>query len=191
VDLSDRVAYNNHDLDDGLTAGLLDPEEVREVRIVDEAFRGVDARHPGLPEPLRKYNAIVWLINWSVTDVIRESSAAIERAGIRTISDVRACREPLIRFSHEGQERQEELHEFLSANFYDHYRVARMQEKAKTFLSQMFREYVRKPRSLPPEARRSAEREGLHRAVCDHIASMTDREAQTEWLRLFQPFERV
>jgi dGTPase len=191
VDVADRIAYNHHDLDDGLTAGILDPEEVRGVAIVDRAFRVVDERWPRLPDPLRKSNAVVWLINEAVTDLIRHTERTLGEAGVGSVADVRSRADPLVAFSPEGAERQESLHRFLFAKFYSHWRVARMQEKAKRLLREIFGEYLGKSRLLPPDVLRAAEAWGPERAVCDYIASMTDREAQGEYLKLFHPFERV
>ena len=140
---------------------------------------------------MRNYNAIVWLINWAVTDVIHHARDAIDAAGFRSVGDVRGWPDPVVSFSAEGQDHQEELHLFLYDHFYNHYRVARMQEKAKRFLQELFLEYVAHPRSLPPEVQEAGRSEGLHRAICDHIASMTDRRAQGEYMKLFHPFERV
>jgi dGTPase len=191
ADLADRIAYNNHDLDDGLTAGILTTEQVREVPIVDRAFTEVEARHPGIKGRLKNHNAIIWLINWAVTDVLTNTSRELEASAIGSVADVRAAASRLVAFSDEGQARQEELHRFLFKSFYSHYRVARMQEKAKRFLTRLFEEYAQNPRSLPPEVQERGETDGLPRAICDYIASMTDRKAQGEYLKLFQPFERV
>lgn len=191
ADLADRIAYNNHDLDDGLTAGILSPKEVRSVPIVDRAFVEVEARHPGISARLKNHNAIIWLINWAVTDVLTNTSREIETSGVTSVAEVRAAANPLVAFSEEGQAWQEELHRFLFKAFYSHYRVARMQEKAKRFLTRLFNEYELNPRSLPPDVQERGEEEGLPRAICDYIASMTDRGAQGEYLKLFQPFERV
>jgi dGTPase len=191
ADLSDRIAYNNHDLDDALTAGILSSEQVREVPIVDRAFSEVDARHPGIRGRLRNHNAIIWLINWAVTDVLTHTSRQIEESGIATVDEVRSAAAPLVSFSPEGQAHQEDLHRFLYRSFYSYYRVARMQEKAKRFLTRLFEQYVKSPRVLPPEVQERGAEEGFPRAVCDYIASMTDRKAQGEYLKLFQPFERV
>jgi dGTPase len=191
ADLADRIAYNNHDLDDGLTAGILTPEQVREVPIIDRAFTEVESSHPNISGHVKNHNAIIWLINWAVTDVLVTTVKNIEESGISTIDEVRAAASPLVAFSPEGQERQEELHRFLFSSFYSHYRVARMQEKAKRFLTRLFREYEKNPRSLPPDVQDRGEIESYPRAVCDYIASMTDRRAQGEYLKLFQPFERV
>ena len=191
ADLADRIAYNNHDLDDGLTSGILVEEQVRTVGIVDQAFREVERKHPGLTGQVRIYNAIVWLINWAVTDVVEQSAPGIEDAGLASVDDVRASRDRLVRYSDAGEEHQEELHRFLSESFYDHYRVARMQEKAKRFLTELFEEYLAKPRSLPPEVQEAGREDGFHRAICDYMASMTDRQALGEYRKIFHPFERV
>ncbi len=191
ADLADRIAYNNHDLDDGLTAGILSPEQVREVPIVDRAFSEVEARHPGIGGRIRSNNAIIWLINWAVTDVLTHTSRQTESSGIASVTEVRAAAAPLVSFSEEGQAYQEALHRFLFDSFYSHYRVARMQEKAKRFLTRLFKEYELNPRSLPPDVQERGAEDGLPRAICDYIASMTDRKAQGEYLKLFQPFERV
>ncbi|MEN8149814.1 MAG: deoxyguanosinetriphosphate triphosphohydrolase [Planctomycetota bacterium] len=191
ADLADRIAYNNHDLDDALTAGILTEEKARGASMVDDAFRAVDERHPGLGGQVRYYNAIVMLIDECVTDVLTNSARRIAELGLETVEDVRACAGAVISFSPKGDERQEELHRFLHANFYNHFRVARMQEKAKRFLSELFHAYVTNPRILPDEVQEEADREGVHRAACDWIASMTDRQAQGEYVKVFQPFERM
>jgi len=191
ADLADRIAYNNHDLDDALTAGILTEEKAREVTVVDEAFRSAEETHPGLGGQVRYYCAIVRLINGCVTDVLTNTAAKIEELGLETIEDVRAGGDPVVSFSPDGHERQEELHRFLYRNFYNHYRVARMQEKAKRFLAELFGAYLANPRILPDGVRAAGEEEGLPRAVCDYIASMTDRQAQGEYVKVFQPFERM
>ena len=159
--------------------------------MVDEAFRSVEEKHPGLGGQVRYYNAIVMLINECVTDVLTHSARRISELGLESVEDVRACPEAVVSFSPEGDARQEELHRFLHANFYNHYRVARMQEKAKRFLGELFAAYVTNPRILPGEVQEAADREGIHRAACDWIASMTDRQAQGEYVKVFQPFERM
>jgi len=191
ADLADRIAYNNHDLDDALTAGIMSVDRVREVPIVDRAFTEVERRYPDLTGRVKHYNAIVWLINWAVTDVLTESARGIAEAGLDSIEAVRNAKDRIISFSEDGQKQQVALHRFLFENFYNHYRVARMQEKAKRFLTELFREYLERPRSLPPEIQEAGGAEGLPRAICDYIASMTDRQAQGEYLKLFHPFERV
>jgi dGTPase len=191
ADLSDRIAYNNHDLDDALTAGILTEARAREASVVDEAFRSVDEKHPGLAGQVRYYNAIVRLINGCVTDVLENTARQIAALGLASVEDVRACHEPVVSFSPEGHTKQEELHHFLHRNFYNHHRVARMQAKARRFLAELFEAYLEDPRVLPDDVRISGEEEGLPRAVCDYIASMTDRQAQGEYVKLFQPFERM
>jgi len=191
ADLADRIAYNNHDLDDALTAGILTEGRAREASVVDEAFRSVEAQHPGLSGQVRYYNAIVRLINWCVTDVLMNTAARIGELGLLTVGDVRACHESVVSFTPDGHEKQEELHRFLHRNFYNHFRVARMQAKARRFLAELFEAFLDDPRVLPDDVQEAGAREGLPRAVCDYIASMTDRQAQAEYVKLFQPFERM
>ena len=123
--------------------------------------------------------------------LFRTSWAAIEQSGLGSAADARARTKEVVAFSAEGQEKQEELHRFLYDSFYNHYRVVRMQEKAKRFLTELFTEYAKNPRSLPPDVQEAGEEVGRHRAICDYIASMTDRKAQGEYVKLFHPFERV
>ncbi len=191
ADLADRIAYNNHDLDDGLTSGILTEDAMRGITIVDRAFRAVEERYPGLSGPVRNHSAIVWLINWAVTDLIDHTARELDRRGLASVEEVRACPDPVVGFSPEVDELQEELHQGLFELFYNHYRVARMQEKAKRFLQELFHEFLANPRILPPRVQRAAREAGLHQAVCDYVAAMTDREAQGEYIRIFHPFERV
>ena len=196
ADVCDAIAYNNHDLDDGLTSGILTEAQVREIEIVDRAFAAVDADHPRLKPKgsagrVRTYGAIVRLIDAAVTDLIESTLAKLGTERIETIDDVRASRVALVTFSPEMATGQADLHAMLFRDFYRHYRIARMQEKARRFLTELFNAYVECPVTLPPEVQAAAEEEGVERAVCDYIASMTDRRAQDEYVKLFHPFERV
>jgi dGTPase len=191
ADICDAIAYNNHDLDDGLTSGILAEKDVRQVELVDLAFAEADQHHPNTRGPVRIYHAVVHLINRAVTGLIEATLARLNDANVTSVDDVRAARGPLVGFSEEMARRQGELHAFLLENFYRHYRVVRMQTKARRLLSELFAEYVRNPDALAPEVRERAEEDGIRRAVCDLIAGMTDREAQSEHLRLFHPYERV
>jgi dGTPase len=115
----------------------------------------------------------------------------IESRGIRTVGDVRSCPEDLVRFSGEMTALKEEMQAFLRENLYQHYRTLKMSEKAKRFIAEIFREYQRSPRQLPPSFQALIASEGRERVICDYIAGMTDRFCQDEYKRLFHPFERV
>jgi dGTPase len=187
ADTADRLAYNHHDLDDGLTSGILAEREVRELPHIDAAFAAVDADCPGLPQRVRINQAFIRLMNESVSDLVTATSARLGDAKIRSVEDVRSANEPLVAFSDAGAKRHEQMHAWLYARFYSHWKVARMQETAKRFLRTVFQAYVENPRTLPPEVAERRESEGLHRAVCDFVASMTDRELHGEYRRIALP----
>ena len=187
ADRADRLAYNHHDLDDALTAGLLREAEVREVPHIDAAFRAVDERTPGMPFQLRVNQVFIRLMNAAVTDLVEETARRLADAAPGSTGDVRDHADELVAFSAAGAERHQSMHEFLYARFYCHWRVARMQENAKRFLTQVFEYFRDHPRTLPDEARQRIEEEGLHRAVCDHVAAMTDRQLYDEYRRLLLP----
>jgi len=187
ADTADRLAYNHHDLDDGLTSGILAEREVRELPHIDAAFAAVDADAPGLPQRVRINQAFIRLMNESVSDLVASTSSRIERSGVKTVEDVRRSTTPLVAFSDAGAKRHEEMHAWLFARFYSHWKVARMQEAAKRFLRTVFVAYVENPRTLPPDVAERAKSEGVHRAVCDFVASMTDRELHAEYRRIALP----
>ena len=187
ADTADRLAYNHHDLDDGLTSGILSERDARSVPHVDAAFVEVDAISPGLPHRVRINQVFIRLMNQQVSDLVEATSARLSSSGVASVADVRAAHDPLVVFSEGGRQRHEELHRWLFAHFYSHWKVARMQETAKRFLRTVFGYYVENPRTLPPEVAERLEPDGLHRAVCDFVASMTDRELHTEYRRIAMP----
>jgi dGTPase len=187
ADIADRLAYNHHDLDDGLTSGILAESTARSLPHVDAAFEAVDRNHPGLPFPLRVNQVFITLLNAAVTDLVQESSrrlAALTEPGVEA---VRRTTEPLIAFSCEGAALHQELHECLFEAFYCHWRVARMQENAKRYVTTVFEYHADHPRTLPPHAAERIETDGAHQAVCDHVAAMTDRELSGEYRRIILP----
>jgi len=191
VDLCDSIAYDNHDIDDGLKSGYLTVDGLMEVPLFRDAWNAVKARHPEQEMRILTRQTVRYLINQTVTDLIETSSQSLQKHRIDSIEAVRTTKEPLIRFSSEMEENKREMSSFLFDNLYRHYRVARMAEKSKRFVTELFLEYVRHPIQLPPRYQKSAERDGLERTVCDYIAGMTDRYAQEEYQRLFLPFERT
>ena len=187
ADRADRLAYNHHDLDDALTSGLLRESDVRQVPHLDEAFAAVDATTAGLPFQLRVNQVFIRLMNEAVTDLVTETTSRLTDAAPSTIADVRSADHNLVGCSQEGTRRQQELHEFLFASFYSHWKVARMQENAKRYIRAVFDYFAENPRTLPPAPRARIETEGLHRAVCDHVAEMTDRQLCDEYRRIILP----
>src|SRR5262245_40766285 len=123
ADTADRLAYNHHDFDDALTSGLLGEREVRELPHVDAAFAAVDATSPGLPQRVRINQAFIRLMNQAVSDVVASTSKRLADLKIRTLDDVRRAHEPLVVFSDDGARRHDEMHRWLFARFYSHWKV--------------------------------------------------------------------
>ncbi|MBN1441827.1 MAG: deoxyguanosinetriphosphate triphosphohydrolase [Planctomycetes bacterium] len=191
ADVADSLAYDTHDIDDGLRAGFLGLEDLRSVRLWHLAEDQVRGKHPRAADHLVVARSVSLLIDRQVRDLVESTHRRLEAARIDSVERVRSHRGPLVGFSDEMQEMKRELQGFLLERLYHHYRTHRMAEKAKRFLRAMFDEYVRDPRQIPPHHQSRAEEEGVHRAVCDYLAGMTDRFCQEEYQRLFQPFERI
>ena len=187
VDAADRIAYNAHDLDDGLTSGLLDEERLDEVDLWREARGAVERRYPDLDDGTRRYHTVRTLIDQAVTDLLDASVARLAEAAPGTAAEAAAIEPPLVAASTAMEQGQAELARFLHDNFYNQYRVTRMRKKASRFIREMFATLIDDPGQLPPAARAWCDDEGLHRGVCDYIAGMTDREAMLEYNRLFHP----
>jgi len=125
------------------------------------------------------------------TDAIAASQQAIQESGVASLDKVRVAPRRLIGLSAGLVPKVDELETFLLGRVYRHYRVVRMMTKARRFITLIFEAYRSNPDQLPPKYQAQAETEGLPRAICDYIAGMTDRYAQDEYQRLYEPFERV
>jgi dGTPase len=191
VEAADSIAYDNHDLEDSLNAGILTPERLAGVDLWREALAEVRSRYPTVSHRETWYQAKRFLINLEVGDLIRASHERIAAAAPADRREAVQRARNLIGFSEAMQARKEELGSFLFDNVYRHYRVARMASKAKRFIAELFAAYVADARQLPPEYQERCAEEGVHRVACDYIAGMTDRYAQDEYTKLFHPFERV
>lgn len=191
VELADSIAYVSHDLDDALSAGILSPDTYNNVTLLAEIHSDVCARYNGL-SPRHKRNEIVRaLINLFVTDLCKNTLARIQAGNIQTLEDIRNAPDNMVSLSAETMTRKQELSDYLMKHVYQHYRVVRMTNKARHFITELFNAYITDPRQLPPYYQQWVEQEGLHQGVCDYIAGMTDRYAQDECQKLFEPFERV
>jgi dGTPase len=193
VDLADSTAYNHHDLDDGLRSGILDLHDLAtEVplfgRCLESAVRDIGSGN----ESDVRLVAINRIVKAMIADLIETSRAKLAAASpADSLAARNDSRAPLIAFSI-GMERDLEiLQEYLFTKFYRHYRVVRMMDKAKRLLAALFDAYVERPELLPPEFQAWADREGIQRAVCDYLAGMTDRYAEQDYRKLFDPSERV
>ena len=192
--LADEIAYNNHDVDDGLRSGFITLEPLQGITLFREALAEVNARYPGLDEKRVRHEVIRRMINRLVTDLIESSREAITQAAPENLEAVRAQDRPLIRFSPRIREYNLELKGFLRQHLYRHHRVRRMTAKAARVLKALFAAYMEDPALLPPEHEHKARRlaadtgeAGRARAVADYLAGMTDRFAIAEYGRLFDP----
>ncbi len=191
VDIADSIAYDNHDIDDSLKAGLITESGLQEVELWRYAKEKVREQYSNLTKEMENLHTIKYLIDMEVTDLITHTQYMIEKMKIKTTDDVQNCKERLVSFSPEISKKKLELQEFLQQNAYSHYRVVRMADKAKRFVEELFNAFIENPMQLPPEYQKWIEEAGLYQGVCDYIAGMTDRFAQDEYLKLFYPYERV
>ncbi len=191
VNLADEIAYNNHDLDDGLTAQLITEDGLKEVKLWDEAYREIERNFSQSDQERRKYQTIRFLINLQVTDLITETEKTLKDLKVQSMEGVRNAPRLLVSFGRRMNERNQELKNFLLKHLYQHYRVVRMREKARRFIRELFHLYLTRPNQLPPGTQKKLKEESPARVVCDYIAGMTDRFALDEYNKLFEPYERV
>ena len=191
ADISDEIAYNNHDIDDGLSSGMLTPDMMSGVTLWREAFESVVKDFPRESFKVHKAQTIVRIINRQVTDLVESLLKAIGESGIESVEDVRAVGKNIASFSTEMVEMNRELKEFLYANLYRHNRVTRMSIKARRIINDIFKAYESEPLLMTPDHIAEMEEKGKYRTICDYIAGMTDRFAIEEHQRLFDPMEKV
>lgn len=192
--LADEIAYNTSDLDDGLRSNILDPEAVVNLGIAQQVLASLgEPPQSNLRNNMLRYRFIRRLVGMEVSDVMRATQRNLELAGAQTLTDLRNLPHNVADYSPEFQALNSELKRYLFDCFYRHYRVVRMASKAERLLSDLFDAYVEQPLQLPTELQQRAQEhpEGLHRVVCDYLASMTDRYAIQEHKRLFDPEERA
>ena len=185
ANLADEIAYNNHDIDDGLRSGLLSTEQLEQVGLFLRYQSEVHKQFPGI-SGRRTINEIVRrMINALVVDLIENSRKNIQEAGVNSIADVRNA-QPLIAFSNPMKQEAQELKRFLRTNLYQHYQVNRMTSKARRIITDLFGIFMSEPQLLPNDYQ--LQNEDIHlqaRKVADYIAGMTDRYAMREYRRLF------
>ena len=198
ANLADEIAYNNHDVDDGIRAQLLTVDALRETRMFRRQYEAVVARHPSLNDRVMVHEIIRRMINHIVSDLIRTTQSHIAHAKPGSIDEVRASAKALAALSDECREEHLELKEFLREHVYRHYKVLRMTAKARRVVRELFEAFFTDITLMPPEHRDQALRAeaaypgaGRARTVADYIAGMTDRYAILEHARLFDPAERT
>ncbi|HYD94274.1 MAG TPA: deoxyguanosinetriphosphate triphosphohydrolase [Noviherbaspirillum sp.] len=188
ANLADEIAYNNHDIDDGLRSGLLTMAQLDEVDFYARHRTEVARNYPGISGRRAIHETIRRMINALIVDLITASRARIDAAKLESFDDVREA-PPLITFSDEMNREAAQLKRFLRQNLYQHYQVNRMTSKARRIIRELFEAFMLEPRLLPPDYQVAASTEGsVHRQarkVADYIAGMTDRYAMREHRRLF------
>jgi dGTPase len=190
VDFVDEIAYNNHDVDDGLASGMFAVDEIRSVALFREAHDAALA--DGLQDTrLQRHHVVRRIINRCTQDLLEETLRQLQEAKVGGVDDVRRAGRRLVAYSPAMAEEVRELKAFLLKHMYRHWRVVRMGDKAGRILRDLFHSYASEPLQLPPWFQERIEHQGLHRVVCDYIAGMTDRYAVDEHSRLFDPMVRV
>ncbi len=186
--IADDIAYNNHDVDDGLQAGLFQLEDLAEVPLIGPAIASVRADYPGVDARMLRLEAVRRMIGEMIGDVIAVTRAGAEAAGLPSPEAVRSLGRQLVRFSPDMLEDLTSLRAFLHARMYRHFRVNRTRSQARRILAQMFELFMEEPQTLPTDwflRAEGLEGAALARIVCDYIAGMTDRFAIEEHRRLF------
>jgi dGTPase len=184
ADLADEIAYTNHDLDDGLRAGLLRRESLDALALWRETCEEVAQRIGPAPERVLLAQVIVALINRLVTDLVQATAARLEATGVASPDEVRRTPERLVAFSPEIEKAALELKACLAREFYQHPRVLQLGARAERILGDLFQAYRRDPGLLPANVRERAADDGELRAIADYVAGMTDRFAIDEHARL-------
>jgi len=189
VEAADRIAYDSHDLDDGLAMHLLSAEELASLDMFRQAETDFawDLVNLTLDQKVRR--VVKLLIEMMVRDVLMVTEREIRDAGIRSVDDVRAAPRRLVHFSQGLERKVMQVEGYLMDRVYRNHRVMRMTTKAQRFLKQMLEIYAGDLRQLPPTYQAYAEEFGVKRAVADYVAGMTDRFAMDEYRKLFDPFE--
>ncbi len=191
IDLADEIAYNNHDIDDGLKAGYIALDELQGLSLWRETWNVVAAKFPVLDRQRHIHQTISHLIGALIDDLVRTTGEQLTRASIDSLDAVRRQPRRLVALSDEMRSKNNELKVFLRKKLYRHYKVERMRVKAERILRALFADYRQTPTLLPYEVQEKFSPHGMERTICDYIAGMTDRYAMEEYKRLHEPYERV
>lgn len=183
ANLADEIAYNNHDVDDGLRSGLITLEQLEAVPIFAHKRQVVEEAYPGIGGRRLIHETIRRMVNMMAVDLIEQTRSNIAGAGVSTLDDVRAAPK-LVAYSPDLLPALRVLKTFLRDNLYHHYQVLRMTDKARRIIQDLFGAFMNDPRLLPPQYQLMA-RTDKPRAIADYIAGMTDRYAMREHRRLF------
>lgn len=187
--IADDIAYNNHDLDDGLRAGLFTVDDICDLPIVGECFAAVDEKYPNLDPLRRRHEALRRVFGVMVEDVLVTSRSLLAASGAQSAQGIRELDAPVIQFSNGLFRDLKQIREFLFENMYRHWTVRRMRRKAAQIVVDIFDIFMDDPGMMPPEWKAAAQGDETHRArvIADYIAGMTDRFALQEHAKLTDP----
>ncbi|MEM9952000.1 MAG: deoxyguanosinetriphosphate triphosphohydrolase [Chloroflexota bacterium] len=189
ADVADELAYNAHDLDDGLHVGLLTPHQLKDLEIWQILCDRLGWSKPVLTE-IDRHRFVRELVGIMVGDVLATTNQRLQDLSIQSVDDVIHQRDNVVEYSAEQKRQNRELKDFLYQNMYYHYRIVRMKNRADNFLGRLFETFVLKPSQLPPDYQARINKQGVHRVVADYIANMTDRSALLEYRQIFDPMMR-
>jgi len=191
VNLADEIAYNCHDIEDGLRSGFFDESELSQLDIWNKVTAILREKYPSLDRDTFWYQCIRLLIDLFIRDLVQSTEERLNSSNFKSSEEIRALHEDVAVFSPQMQLWKKELNRFLHSQFYTHYKILRMQYKANRLLRDLFQEYVRRPSQLPPgvQKRLSEDNDRPERIICDYIAGMTDRFALDEHRKVFLPYE--
>jgi dGTPase len=192
--IADDIAYNNHDMEDGIRAGLFSLDDLREIALVNTVINLVDEAHPVLEEKRRVHEVIRRIINRLVTDVVATTKQNVAVYNLKNIEDVRSAGKLLVHFSEETEANHKQLKAFLMKHMYRHYTVNRASSKARRVVKELFTFFHSEPECLPYEWGKHMDKMdndvSRARLISDFIAGMTDRFALTEHQRIFDVWKR-
>jgi dGTPase len=195
VNLADEIAYNNHDLDDGISSGLISAESLDRIGLWNDVNYKVVKSYPKADKRTLRSQTIKNMINLYVSDLMGQTKENLKKHKIDSVEKVRKAKINLVDFSPEFNKKKEQVSKFLYKNLYMHPHVIRMSDKCTRFLEKLFFMYMKKPQLMPKirlkyiEAKKT--KKNKYEVICDYIAGMTDRFALEEYKKLFDPYERV
>ncbi len=190
ANIADELAYNAHDLDDGLQAGLIRIEQLEELEIWRQVLARINWNKRYLDDVTR-HHIVRELVGLQVDDVLNETVKQLRQLKPQTWRDVQRHPGAVVTHSPQQQRLNRELKDFLFQNMYRHFRVVRMQTRAEHFVEALFVSYIKEPDQLPEEYRARLDKEAIHRVVADYIASLTDRSALHEYQMFFAAVSRL